>query len=456
MKIGNIITFIAAVLAVAGCGKDSFKIPKGSDSVPLETSVVKVQRNSSGGWILTVDEAPFYVNGAATNRFYTDVRKFGGNTIRLYSPKNNDTREIMDNAYKAGLKVYLGLGMAAASSFNYNDAEKVAAQKETILGYVRQYRKHPALLCWSIGNEIEASNESNIALWRAVGDIAAAIEEMDPDHPITCALAGAGETRMRNLVQYAPQVGFISVNSYYPSVANIADNLAAAGIDLPFMVTEFGPRGTWAMSPEPSRILPWSDNYSATSNALVEETSTEKEAMYLRIWQESIKAKQSAGCLGSFVFVWGYQTHGEVLNWYASFTPDRYSYGVCDAMQFCWTGSYPEHRAPRIESRNDMTMNGATAESAIKVAPGSRNTAKVTAQASTEVNLRYKWIIFKEGDHKSDGSMPDGIEGLIQDPALQEISFTAPSSAGGYRLYVFALDDVNKKAASACIPFCVE
>lgn len=453
--IKHIFTALLIVLTAA-CKKDDYVIPVGSDAVPTETSIVRIIKGDAGQWKLFVGDTPYYVNGAATNRFYTDVRKFGGNTIRLYSPKDEDTREIMDNAYKAGLMVYLGLGMTAAKYMDYSDAAKVAAQKETIMEYVRQYKSHPALLCWSIGNEIEASNDSNVNMWKAVGDIAKSIKEIDGNHPITCALAGTGETRVKNLIQYAPDVDFISVNSYYPSVGSVANNLQSYGVDMPFMITEFGPRGTWAMNAEPGRILPWTDYYSSDSSALVEETSTEKEARYLQIWENDIKANESKGCLGSFVFVWGYQTHGEVLNWYALFTTDHYSYGACDAMQKCWTGEWPAARAPRIESRNDMTMNGRTAESAIRVAVGSANTAKVKVTASTEVNLRYHWMIYQEAGHKSDGSMPDGIEGLFVDDSLSEVSFKAPATPGAYRLYVFVLDDVNKKAASACIPFYAE
>ena len=454
MKAKHTALLLAIVLAVAGCRNDDYVIPIGSDSVPTEAKAVKVLKNPDGKWILSVGDEPWYVNGAATNRYYTDVRKFGGNTIRLYSPNADNTREIMDNAYKAGLMVYLGLGMSAARYLDYSDAAKVAQQKEKLLEYVRQYKNHPALLCWSIGNEVEASNEDNVNLWKAIGDLAASIKELDDKHPVTNTLASSAVVRIKNLTTYAPDVDFISVNSYYPSVGNIAGNISEAGVDLPFMVTEFGPRGTWAMKGEPSRILPWTDYYSSDSSALVEETSTEKENVYLKIWEEDIKSKE--GCLGSFVFVWGYQTHGEVLNWYSMFTVDHYSYGVCDVMQKCWTGEWPAARAPRIESRADMTMNGMTAESAVKVAAGSSNTAKVVAKASTEVNLRYEWRIFREGDSKSDGSMPDGIEGLIADGTTPEISFKAPGSAGAYRLYAFVLDDVNKKAASACIPFYVE
>lgn len=447
---------LLAPLVVSACAKDNYVIPKGSDSVPTEKRIVKVIKDSEGKWMLTVDEHPFYVNGAATNRFYNETAKFGGNAIRLYSPTASNTKEIMDAAYQANLMVYLGLGMAAAENFDYTNAEKVLAQKEKIMGYVKQYMHHPALLCWSLGNEIEASNDTNAALWKAVGELADEIKALDPDHPITCALAGSGVEKVKRLAACSNAIDIISVNAYYPVVGNIPQNFSDAQVDLPYLVTEFGPRGTWNMSHEPSRILPWGDNYSASSKALVEETSTEKEAVYLKIWQEDIKANETKGCIGSFIFVWGYQTHGEVLNWYGTHTKDKYSFGVCDAMQFCWTGKYPEIRAPRIESRNDMTLNGKKAEDAIYLQPGSANSAKVVAKSPADLNLHYHWFVFKEGDKMSDGSIPDGIEGLIEDNTLSEISFKAPSSGGGYRLYVYVLDDVNKKVASACIPFCVQ
>lgn len=444
---------LVAILSILGtsCATNDYTIPIGSDSVPLESSEVKLLKKD-GQWKLIVNGATFYVNGAASNRFYTEAKRFGANTIRIYSP----SKETMDAAYQNGLMVYLGLGMAAAQYMDYADQEKVAAQKEKLLGYVRQYMGHPSLLCWSIGNEMEASNEDNVKMWQAIGDIASEIRKIDPHHPITCTLASSSNKRITNLMQYAPDIDFLSVNSYYPNVGNIAKNISDAGKDLAYMVTEFGPRGTWAMSPEPKRILPWGDGFSETSKALVEETSTEKEAVYLKIWKDDIKAKEGNGCIGGFVFVWGYQTHGEVLNWYATHTTDKYAYGVCDAMQKCWTGSYPEIRAPRIESRSDMKMNGKVAEDAIEVLSGSDNTAAVKAVPAEGTTVRYHWIIFKEGDHKSDGSMPDGISGLIAVDGAESISFKAPTAAGAYRLYVFVMDDVNKKAASACIPFNVK
>lgn len=438
--------------AYASCAKDGYTIPAGSDtdfSGQAEPSKVEVKQ-TDGKWQLICNGEPMYINGAATNRYYAEVAKFGGNAFRTYSV-NDETKAILDEAYENGLFVNLGIYIGRETDgFDYNDETKVAEQLQKARASVEQYKNHPAVLMWSIGNEAEASHK-NLKLWTAINDIAKMIHEVDPNHPTTTALAGANPTNIKHVIELAPEIDLISINSYAPVLPNVYNNVKTAGWKKPWMITEFGPRGTWQMNPEPDRILPWGD-----PAALVEQTSTEKEAVYLEAWQKNIKPQEANGCIGSFVFVWGYQSHGEVLNWYGLFDKNKYSYGAVDAMQYCWTGKYPEIRAPRIESREDMTMNGKIADDAIRVAPSSENTAKVTATAQDGVTLTYHWLIYREGDAAEDGSMPDGIEGLIEDPTKSEISFKAPAGVGGYRMYVFAKDDVNRKVASACIPFCVE
>ena len=169
-----------------------------------------------------------------------------------------------------------------------------------------------------------------------------------------------------------------------------------------------------------------------------------------------IIANKDNGCIGSFVFLWGYQTHGEVLTWYGLFDKKGYTFPAVDAMQYAWTGSYPLNRAPVIATRNDILMNGKKAEEVIKVSPNSSNEAKVTATDPDGDDLTYDWMIMKEKTASSDGSLPDGITGLIDDNTKKNITFKAPSQAGGYRLIVFVRDVKNKKVASAVIPFLVQ
>ena len=186
-------------------------------------------------------------------------------------------------------------------------------------------------------------------------------------------------------------------------------------------------------------------------------TSTEKAEIYRKIFEEDIKPNESKGCIGSFIFVWGYQTHGAVLPWYGLFDKKGNTFGGVDEISECWTGKKVENPAPRIENRTKMVLNGKTSSEGVTVSVGSTgNTASVEAVSPTGEKLTYHWLIYKEGDAMEDGSMPDGIGGLIDDPSKTSITFKAPSEKGGYRLYVFVTDEVNHKVALACIPFLVK
>ena len=88
--------------------------------------------------------------------------------------------------------------------------------------------------------------------------------------------------------------------------------------------------------------------------------------------------------------------------------------------------------------------------------PNSSNEAKVTATDPDGDALTYDWMIMKEKTASSDGSLPDGITGLIDDNTQKDITFKAPSTVGNYRLIVFVRDVKNKKVASAVIPFSVQ
>ena len=102
-------------------------------------------------------------------------------------------------------------------------------------------------------------------------------------------------------------------------------------------------------------------------------------------------------------------------------------------------------------------MNGKTSGAGVSVIKNSTgNTAAVTAYSPSGNILKYRWLINKENEALADGSMPDGIEGLIADATKAEITFKAPAATGGYRLYVFVTDETNHKVAMACIPFLVK
>lgn len=460
-RIYNLAFAVLATLALVGCEDErntvippsSFPSGGGGNDKPTEKVTKFETKKIDGVWRLLKEGEEFYINGAATNNFYAEVKDWGGNVVRTYST-NANTKAILDEAWSKGLYVNMGLYMRDCEDFDYASAANAATiqkQLDDHRTWVRRYMNHPAVLCWSVGNESECGDVAkNTVFFKAVEEVAKMIHEEDPNHPVTTTFSNSEpDKRIKVLMQNAPSVDILSVNAYYPNVGNVAKNVAAAGWDKPWMITEFGPRGTWNMSST-------SDPKELSWGCLEEMTSTEKAEIYEKIWREDIKPNESKGCIGSFIFVWGYQTHGAVLPWYGLFDKQKNSFGGVDEISECWTGTTIDKPAPRIENRSKMTLNGKTSGEGVSVIKNSTNTATVEATSPSGETLNYHWLIYKEGDKLADGSMPDGIEGLIEDASKPTISFKAPSTKGGYRLYVFVTDEVNHKVALACIPFLVK
>lgn len=417
------------------------------NSTPSVVTVVK----ESGIWKLKRNGQNYIVKGVAASKsintnitnYITSLKSYSGNTIRTYSV-NEFTQDILDEAYANGISVCLGLWVnREADNFDYNNTTAVNQQLLNLKSQVLTYKDHPALLMWGVGNEVDASY-TNLKVWNAINDIAAMIHAEDGNHPVTTMLANTLPAKITEIKNRAPQLDLICSNTYAPNLPAVITNLQQAGWIKPYMITEFGPRGTWQMNPEPNRILPW--------GAFVEQTSTEKAEIYRSSYNQHIKANFNNGCLGSFAFVWGYQTHGAVLTWFGFHTTEGRTFGAADIMKRVWSDWYPANRAPEIPSRNNMTLGGQHAEDGIYVPRNSTQQATVVATDPDGDPLSYEWRIVPEGVAGPGGIPHPGITGLITTNGNATVSFKVPSTAGAYRLYVYAKDNHNK-VASAVIPF---
>ena len=170
-----IIIATMSLLALTGCKEERVTIiPPGS--TPTQQATVFTTKKVNGVWKLYKGDNEFYINGAATNNFYGDVKDWGGNVVRTYGT-NESTKAILDEAWSKGLYVNLGLAMKDCEDFSYTNAANaatIAEQFENHRKWVRNYRNHPAVLCWSIGNEAEGgSAEVNKTYFKEVEKIAA-------------------------------------------------------------------------------------------------------------------------------------------------------------------------------------------------------------------------------------------------------------------------------------------
>lgn len=417
-------------------------------AMQLHAQAIKTELvDSAGVYKLYRSGVPYIIKGAAANSFPTTVADFGGNTIRTYSI-NDSTGRWLDSCYAHGIAVCLGLGIRKGIQMNYHDTGAVNTQFRLMKEQVLLYKDHPAVLLWAIGNEADASYpDTATALWTAINDIAAMIHAEDTNHLTTTVLVNSAVGKVQTIIAEVPELDILSINSYAPNLPGVLGNLQTAGWVKPYMITEFGPRGTWQMNPEPKRIMPW--------GGLVEQTSTEKAVVYKQLLENYIEANRPNNCLGGFVFLWGYQSSGDVMTWYGLHTRLGESFGGADELQYVWSGAYPANRAPVISSRNNFTCNGKVAEDTVILEANSVSMARVIASDPENDSLRYEWLLIPEGSVMSGGdpaaSLPS-ISGFLIDQLADSCHFKAPAVTGNYRLYVY-VHDGNGKLASAVIPF---
>jgi hypothetical protein len=405
---------------------------------------------TDGRYRLHVDGEPFFVEGAGLE--FGDVARLaahGGNSFRTWRTDNGQqtAREVLDEAHAHGLMVTMGLEIARERpgqgrgifGFDYDDEAAVAEQLERVRAEVEALKDHPALLAWGIGNELNLESE-NLRVWNAVGEIAEMIHEVDPHHPTTTMLAGISKELVDAIEERAPRLDFLSVQ-FYADVENLQQRLADAGYDGPYMVTEWGATGHWEVEP-----TPW--------GAAPENTSSVKADLYRSRYEDALLVDERR-LLGSYVFLWG-QKQERTPTWYGMFMPTGEKTEAVDAMEYVWTGRWPENRAPRVEM---PTLNGQTAGDHVRLRPGQSVPAAIAATDPEGDALRYVWEVREETQAQSTGgddeAEPARIDGALDDADTARPTLRAPDQPGAYRLFV-AIYDGAGSAAHANIPFYVE
>ena len=401
-----------------------------------QVSIVEVIQ-TEGKWNLTVDGIPFYIKGAGGDKHLDVLVSAGGNTIRTWGTEN--ALAILDEAHEKGVKVMMGLWVQhERHGFDYNNTSKVERQLENFRREVRKYKDHPALLLWGIGNEYEL-NYSNTKVWAAVNDIAKMVHEEDPNHPTSTVTAGTNAEKLKFVMDELTEIDIYGVNTY-ADIGSVKSVIKDGGYTKPYMITEWGPTGHW----EITKTM-WGSS--------VEQSSTEKSTSYMNRYMANI-ASQKDQCIGSFAFLWG-QKQEYTSTWYGLFSEDGVPTEAIDVLEFCWSGKYPENRAPSIDN---VTFDGNLELLNTILTPGQKCIVHLEAHDLNQDKLNYRWELYPESTDLKTGGDAEGkplvILGKIKRSKSNEIVLKAPLTEGRYRLFVF-IDD-NEKVAYMNIPFYVD
>ncbi|MCY2990530.1 MAG: hypothetical protein NTY19_22030 [Planctomycetota bacterium] len=372
--------------------------------------------NRGGKWTLLRDGQPCFIKGGGGGGSKAALARCGGNSIRTWGIGPETQREL-EEAQQLGLTVTVGHWLGHQDQgFNYNDAAAVKKQFDDVRRAVLKYKEHPAVLIWALGNEMELDNDTPL-LWKAVQDLALMVHEIDPHRPTMTVVAEIGGDKVKNIHKYCPDIDVIGINCYGGG-PSLAERYRKAGGTKPFVITEFGPPGTWE--------IPLN-----TFGAAPELTSTEKAKCYLATYTKSVLGAPDV-CLGSYAFTWGYKIEA-TATWFGMLLPDQSKLAAVDTMQELWSGKPPAHPCPVMKKLawlgKDQVLGGETVK------------ARVEAAAAQGDTLKIEWVLCSEqANYGVQGTgadaTPEFPEAIAKNSETQ-VTVQMPKSGGIYRLYCY-------------------
>jgi hypothetical protein len=399
------------------------------EPVPVEL------RQTDEGWQLLRGGEPYLIRGAGGSGSMAELAAAGANSIRTWSI--DGASDILDEAHRHGLTVTVGIWLGhERHGFDYRDPDQVEAQLQTVREAVLAHRDHPALLMWGIGNEMEGfESGDDPVIWKAVNDVAAMVKELDPHHPTMTVTSEVGGGRIEFVHKRSPAIDIHGINSY-GGAPTVAERLREGGATKPFVITEFGPVGSWEMP-----TTDWGAPY--------EQTSTQKAEFYRQSYQKAV-LEPSGQSLGAYAFLWGSKMEG-TATWFGMLLEDGTKLGAVDAMSELWTGNPPNDPAPTIEP--------IVIDTEPKLEPGTTFTASTRADDRDGDDVEVYWVLRPEsGEYHTGGDfrrdLPD-IEGAVVEWADGEAKIRMPDEPGPYRLFAYAFDEAGN-AATANIPLLVK
>lgn len=217
-----------------------------------------------------------YLTPGIVDKDFAMMAENGLNAVRTYTVPPN---WLFDLAMKHGLRVMVGLPWEQHIAF-LSDARQMEAIEQGVREGVRRCGKHPAVLCFAVGNEIP----SHIARWHGrkkvegfIRRLFDAVKEEDPYALVT--YVNYPSTEYLRL----PFVDIFSFNVYLESQKALDSYLARlhnlAG-DQPLLMAEIGL-----------------------------DSRRNGEAVQARVLDWQVRTTMAAGCAGAFVFSWTDEWH---------------------------------------------------------------------------------------------------------------------------------------------------
>ncbi|MEM9837710.1 MAG: hypothetical protein AAF830_01005 [Pseudomonadota bacterium] len=434
-------------LATAGAAQASVDHHEASASAPRH---VEVTGDIRSGYGLSIDGQPFEIKGVGlgqpSDERFEALVEAGGNSVRTWNARDAD--KVLALAKKHGVMVALGLDFAQElHGFDYDDEEAVAEQYAEVIAKVDQYKDHPNLLMWIIGNELNLNfyGEGEIILvnpkvYSALNDVTKYIHKVDPHHPVSTAFAGYLPEHIAHAIPHMPDLDILSIQ-LYGDLVRLPEFMGSDPSALPVMITEYGPLGHWEMPT------------TAWEREIEEPSWLKASGMAGRI-ERYLEGDTTGRIIGNFAFYWGFKQE-RTATWYSLITPEGHTDARTDELIRYWKGAYPENRAPLVAR---MTINEKVPQDNIILKAGEMYTAEIQVIDPEGEDVRTVWTLMEEVKAKSEGgeaeAEPEGAALTILAESDTLLVFNAPEEPGEYRLYATTYDPEDR-VGTANVPVMV-
>jgi hypothetical protein len=413
--------------------------PKAEAPAKAGPSKVQLVKKDDGSYQLICDGKPFFIKGAGGDASKKFLAELGGNSFRTWA-MGKETQAQLDEAQKLGLKVALGSWLGVKRYFTYANEAANAEQKARVKREIEQFKDHPAVLLWALGNEMEQGfeGEAAVRVWKHIEELAKMAKEIDPNHPTMTVVAEIGGDTVKLIHQYCPSLDIVGINSY-AGCGSIAKRYVEAGGSKPYIITEFGPPGVWeAKWMVDAQKLQWEFN------------STEKAKWYSDAYKGTIIQEGHPLSLGCYAFAWGSKQEA-TATWYGLIMADGSHTQAVDVLAEFWTGKPPAVRAPIVKGSK---IEGGDQKAGVVVKPGAIVKASAAIEDPQGLPITYKWSLTEDAMNYNTGgeaqAAPPAFPLAVQKNGAADVEVRLPRTPKAYRLYLFAY---NGKGGVATLNF---
>lgn len=392
-----------------------------------------------GTYTLLKDGKPYFIKGASGYSYGAVLKESGGNTFRTWDTTR--LAVVLDSALANELTVIVGLYLPDYHETDFfEDPKQVAQMHQAYQKVVNRFKHHPALLMWSVGNEvIFPYNPSYNDFYTVFNDLVDMIHRNDYDHPVTTVLLNFDRKSIFNLVLRC-DIDIFSFN-IYNRINTFRDDLE--GIKWlwngPYLLSEWGIDG------------PWGGTEQTAWGAYLELNSSEKAALCLTRYRHYMPLEDSR-FLGSCLFYWGHKQEG-THTWFSLFDEAGAPSETVGAMKFLWTGRVYKNEFPVVKS---LLLNSKQAKDNVLLTPHTSAAAVVNASGGGIKTI--KWQLFKEDwlrvNNRANTQKLTPLPQLNKSSTETGVTFTVPEEEGPYRLFATIYTD-RGNFATCNIPFYV-